>query len=391
MTKTTTNRRTWIKSSLLAAGGIALAPSLSLAKGSGATTVPSGKSILKDITQPWDAGAPAAQARLSANENPYGPSETVRKAISDAIGFGNRYGHEDAARLIDLIAKKEGVTPDHIMLGPGSTDLLEKTAISLFLKGGNIVSADPSYMSMINTTRAIGGTWKPVPLTADYAHDVEAMASAIDGQTRLVYVCNPNNPLGSLTPAAALKQFCAAASTKVPVFIDEAYLEFLPNPEENTMAGLIMQGKDVIVARTFSKIHSMAGLRIGYIIAQPERVKTLTSIVRGTMGLCVTSLSGAIASMQDLAFQDSSRKLNTECRSYLCDELKAMGYSYIPSLTNFVIFPIKGEANTFQAALREGGVSVRMFEIDEKPWCRVSMGTMPEMELFTNVLKKITV
>ncbi|WP_218145427.1 pyridoxal phosphate-dependent aminotransferase [Parapedobacter koreensis] len=386
-----TNRRTWIKSSLLAAGGLALAPSLSLGKNNAATAPASPQGLLRDITLPWDETAPAMQARLSANENPYGPSELVRKAVADAVGFGNRYGHEDAARLIDMIAEKEGVTRDYIMLGPGSTDLLEKTAISLFLKGGNIVSADPSYMSMMNTTRAIGGTWKPVPLTADYAHDVDAMAAAVDSQTRLIYVCNPNNPLGSITPAAALKQFCSTVSTKVPVFIDEAYLEFLPNPQENTMVGLVKQGKDIIVARTFSKIHSMAGLRIGYIVAQPERIKALGSIVRGTMGLCVTSLSGAIASMQDKAFQENSRKLNMECREYLCGELKNLGYAYIPSLTNFVIFPIKSDVQAFQGTLREGGVSIRMFDIGEKPWCRVSMGTMPEMELFTSVLKKATV
>ncbi len=347
--------------------------------------------LLRDITLPFDEHAPALQARLSANENPYGPSDAVRKAVADAVGFGNRYGHEDAARLIELIAEKEGVTRDYIMLGPGSTDLLEKTAISLFLKGGNIVSADPSYMSIVNTARAIGATWKPVPLAADYAHDVEAMSAAVDGETRLVYVCNPNNPLGSITAPNKLKDFCATVSSTVPVFVDEAYLEFLDDPAQNTMVGLVAQGKDVIVARTFSKIHSMAGLRIGYIVAQPERISALTSIVRGTMGLCVTSLSGALASLQDTAFAENSRKWNTECREYLCGQLKVLGYNHVPSLTNFVIFPIHGEARAFQNTLRDGGVSVRMFEIGGNPWCRISMGTMPEMELCAEVLKKATV
>ncbi len=372
-------------------GGLALAPSLSFGKNHGTPAFPSSQGMLRDITLPLDERAPAIQARLSANENPYGPSSAVRTAISDAVGFGNRYGHEDAARLIDMIAEKEGVEKEYIMLGPGSTDLLEKTAISLFLKGGNIVSADPSYMSMINTTRAIGGVWKPVPLTADYAHDVNAMASAIDMETRLVYVCNPNNPLGSITPPAALKKFCSDASEKVPVFVDEAYLEFLPDPGANTMVGLVREGKDVIIARTFSKIHSMAGLRIGYIVAQPDRIKTLTSIVRGTMGLCVTSLSGAIASMGDVAFQETSRKLNLECRTYLCEQLNAMGYNPIPSHTNFVIFPIQKDPAVFQKGLREEGVSIRMFQIDGGAWCRVSMGTMPEMELCAAALRKVSV
>lgn len=391
MTKTTTSRRTWIKSSLLAAGGFALAPSLSLARNSAQASSMWPQSLLRDITLPWDEKALALQARLSANENPYGPSEAVRKAVADTIGFGNRYGHGDAARLIDMIAAKEGVTKDYIMLGPGSTDLLEKTAISLFLEGGNIVSADPSYMSLINTARAIGATWKPVPLTTDFAHDTDAMAAAIDRKTRLVYVCNPNNPLGTITAPATLKSFCVEVSSKVPVFVDEAYLEFLDNPAENSMVDLVAQGKDVIVARTFSKIHSMAGLRIGYIVAQPARIAALNSIVRGTMGLCVTSLSGAIASLQDKAFTARCCKLNVECRDYLCIQLKEMGYEYIPSLANFVIFPIRRDAESFQRTFQEGGVGVRMFEIGGEPWCRISMGTMPEMQLCVEVLRKATV
>lgn len=374
----------------MAMGGIAVAPSLSIGAGKNQLAAAAPNGILKDITMAFGRNAPAIKARLSANENPYGPSDNTRNAISNAISYGNRYGHEDAARLIELLAEKEGVSAAHIMLGPGSTDLLEKTAISSFLKGGNIVSADPSYMSMINTTRAIGGTWKPVPLLPDYAHDLDAMEAAIDSDTKLIYVCNPNNPIGSITPAKDLKAFCSTVSSKVPIFIDEAYLEYLDNPAENTMVGLVAEGKDVIVARTFSKIHSMAGLRIGYIVAQPERIKTLSSIVRSTMGLCVTSLSGALASLQDSRFTADSQRKNTECRNYLCKELVSMQYAYIPSVTNFVIFPIAAEPRGFQTALREAGISVRVFEIADKPWCRVSMGTMPEMEYFVDTLKKLT-
>lgn len=391
MTQTTTNRRNWIKSSLIAMGGIALAPSLTLGKNKSAALGAPSQSVLKDITLGFDEKAPAVMARLSANENPYGPSHAVSEAISKAVSVGNRYGHEDAAKLISLIAEKEGVSREYIMLGPGSTDLLEKTAISSFLKGGNIVSADPSYMSMINTTRAVGGTWKPVPLLADYAHDLNAMEAAIDADTKVIYVCNPNNPLGSITPAADLKAFCKTVSKKVPIFVDEAYLEYMDDPEGNTMVGLVAEGNDVIVARTFSKIHSMAGLRIGYIVALPERIKQLSSVTRSTMGLCVTSISGALASLQDKTFAAESRDKNTGCRSYLFGELDALGYKYIPSVTNFVIFPIRTDAATFQKTLRDDGVSVRIFDIGGAPWCRVSMGTQPEMEMFVDSLKKVSV
>lgn len=161
------NRRSWLKSSLLAAGGIGLAPSLV----AGTTRVSSHvapmnpQSLLWEHDPMYKDNAPRLRARLLANENPYGPSKKVVSTISDAVSMGNRYAHSDAATLIEMIAEKEGVTKDHIMLGPGSTDLLEKTAIVRFLEGGNIVSADPSYMSLINTSRRIGATWKPIPLT----------------------------------------------------------------------------------------------------------------------------------------------------------------------------------------------------------------------------------
>ena len=138
-------------------------------------------------------------ARLNANENPYAPSPKVIQAIAESVSQGNRYGHSDAETLISMIAEKEGVSKECIMLGPGSTDLLEKLAITRFQHGGNIVSADPSYMSVMNTAQAMGGTWKPVPLTSDFSHDLAGMKAAIDADTRLVYVCNPNNPTGSIT------------------------------------------------------------------------------------------------------------------------------------------------------------------------------------------------
>jgi len=383
------NRRKWLKSGLIAAGSLSLAPELAWSK----TTKNRSQSIIWEIDHPSYHGASAElKARLNANENPHGPSPSVKQAISDAISLGNRYGHADAAILIDMIAKKEGVTPEHIMLGPGSTDLLEKTAITRFMKGGNIVSADPSYMSLINTAQAVGADWKAIPLTKDYAHDLPAMEAAVDDKTQLVYVCNPNNPTGSITEAKALRDFCSRVSAKTPVFIDEAYLDFLDDPEGNTMVGLVAQGKDVIVARTFSKIHSMAGLRIGYIVATPERIKSITNMVRSTMGLCVTSLKGAIASMDDGAFCADCKELNAAARDYLCAELDKLGYQYIPSYTNFVIFPLKSGADgkQFMNAMTEKGVGIRMFSINNAPWCRVSIGTMPEMNLFTEAFKQVT-
>jgi histidinol-phosphate aminotransferase len=379
------NRRTWLKTSILGLGGISALPAtLSALEDSPSRWL--SKSIVKEL--PFNADpAVAMKARLLANENPFGPSEKAIKAISNSISMGNRYGHADAAYLISLIAEKEGVKPENIMLGPGSTDLLEKTAISLCRKGGNVISADPSYLSLVNTAIAIGATWKAVPLKEDQSHDLNGMLAAIDSDTKLIYVCNPNNPMGSITEFDQVKAFCKQASKKTPVFVDEAYLEFLDNPEEKSAVNLVAEGHDVIVARTFSKIHGMAGLRIGYMVATEERIKSVTDLVRSTMGLCITSLKGAIASFQDDAFIAKCRDLNKASREFTSESIHALGYQEIPSYTSFMIFPIRNDAKSFSKSMLDQGIGIRMYAIDEKPWCRVSMGTMDEMHLFVDALK----
>ncbi|MBW3469496.1 pyridoxal phosphate-dependent aminotransferase [Arthrospiribacter ruber] len=382
----TMNRRHWIKSGLMTLGAIAVGPSISFSKEESSKA----RSVIKEVLPDFSFNESRILARLSANENPYGPSPKVLEAVTSSLSSGNRYGHADAATLIKMIAEKEGVTPDHIMLGPGSSDLLEKTAFVRFMDGkGNIVSADPAYMSIIHTAESLGANWKPVKLKGDYSHDLSAMEQAVDADTRLVYVCNPNNPTGSITDPVALRAFCSKVSAKSPVFVDEAYLEFLDNPESHTMVGLVSESKDVIVARTFSKIHGMAGMRIGYIVAQPERIQSITNKVRSTMGLCVTSLKGAIASLQDTSFLESCKEKNAACRDFASSELFAMGYEVIPSYTSFMLFPISMEGKSFMKNMYDEGVGIRVFTIEDQPYCRVSVGTMEEMELFVSTIKNL--
>lgn len=385
------NRREWLKTSLIAAGSLVTLPAFALPKSLAKSTFSySPESILGEYLPDFPISEARIMARLNANENPYGPAPEVLKAISDSVSMGNRYAHADANILIKMIADKEGVTPDHIMLGPGSTDLLEKVAISRFIKGGNVIAADPSYMSLVNTAQALGATFKPVSLLEDYSHDLDGMAKAVDADTKLIYICNPNNPTGSITNSVKLRNFCTEVSIKTPVFVDEAYLEFLENPLSESMVGLVAEGKDVIVARTFSKIHGMAGLRIGYIVATPERIESVTNLVRSTMGLCSTSLKGAIASMNQTDFMPKCKEHNTGCREYVKNEISALGYDIIPSYTSFMIFPIRMEGKAFMKLMYEEGVGIRVFDIQDKDWCRVSMGTKEEMEYFVETFKKVT-
>lgn len=385
------DRRSWLRSTALVTSSFALTPSLKAFAMHEAAAAPNFKAWDWERNHAARPDITKLKARLLANENPYGPSDKVRLAIMESAGHGNRYGHTAAAKLIDMIAEKEGVTPEHIMLGPGSTDMLEKTAITHFIDGGNIVSADPAYMSLIKTAVAFKADWKNVPLTKEWAHDLPAMEAAVDKETKLVYVCNPNNPTGSITESKALWSFCERVADKAPIFVDEAYLEFLDKPESASMVGLVKKGKNVIIARTFSKIHAMAGLRVGYIVALPETLEKISSMVRGNMGMSITSLKGAMASLEDLKFQENSQKWNKETREYVCEELKGLGFEPVPSYTSFVLFPIEMQGKPFLEKMFDKGVGVRAFEVFDKPYCRVSMGKMKEMKLFMETLKQVLV
>lgn len=394
--KNLVNRRSLLKSGLMTISGMALAPHISMGAFPEASVRVDSQNrlyyspLLREHFLDEKPNVTAMLARLNANENPYGPPASTQKAVAESVSGGNRYSWKELSNLVDKLAKKEGVTPNHIMMGPGSSDLLEKVALVLFMKGGNVVSADPTYMSLIKVAESVGATWKAIPCKSDWSHDLAAMEAAIDKDTKMVYICNPNNPVGSITAGKDLLDFCSRVSEKVPIFIDEAYLELAEGTGTESMVSLLAQKKNVIIARTFSKIMGMAGLRVGYAVAQPEFLDKIQKITRGGMGISHTSILGAIASFEDKDFQAMTKKLNTECKEYLYENLKKMNYKYIPSYTNFVIFPINIPGKDFLAKMTSKGVMVRAFDIQNKPWCRVSMGTMEEMKLFVKSLGELS-
>jgi histidinol-phosphate aminotransferase len=390
------DRRNLLKSGLMAIGGMTLAPHLSMGAFSGSplSLDPENRifrsPMVREHYLPENVQAPRIIARLSANENPYGPPVSAQKAVADSVKYGNRYAWKEMSDLVDKIALKEGVPADHIMMAPGSSDLLEKVALVLFMNGGNVVSADPCYMSLINVAEAVGGTWKAVPCTADWSHDLKAMEAAVDMDTKLVYICNPNNPTGAITSGKDLLDFCSRVSEKVPVFVDEAYIELAVGADTQSMVSLLSQKKNVIVARTFSKIMGMAGIRVGYMAALPSFLAEINKITRGGMGIAYTSIFAASASLDDKEFQVNTRKLNQEAKKYLYANLEKMGYKYIPSYTNFVLFPVSVPGKELLSKMTAKGISIRAFDIQDKPWCRVSIGTMDEMKAFVGALGQLS-
>lgn len=383
---TNLSRRNWLKKSALASGSLMT----TLAFGNELLAKPAFgmKPLFAPSLREYEnfQDRSSLKARLMANENPFGPSKKAVAAIAESAAKGNRYPMDTAKKLAEILAAKEGVTTEHILIAPGSSDILEKTAFALCSKGGNVVSADPSYMSLIKSATTLGATWKNIPLRSDYAHDLPAMESAIDNDTKLVYVCNPNNPTGTITPGTELKDFCKRINSKVPVFIDEAYLEFLDDQKDQTTVGLINEGYDIVVCRTFSKVHGMAGLRLGYMVAKPERVQMMQKLSRMEMGISVTTLEGAMASLNDVDFQKYTKVNNKINLDYTMEELKKAGLKPIPSYTNFILFPIEMPTRILVDAMMKKGVGIRGFDINGKPYGRVSMGTMDEMKLFSKSL-----
>jgi histidinol-phosphate aminotransferase len=326
--------------------------------------------------------------RLNSNENPYGPSDLARKAIAQIIGETNRYPFETAAKFKEVLAAKEGVTPDHILVGAGSSDLLCATGSAFGVEAGTILSSYPTFPMLMTYASLFSARWNKVDLNDKLEIDYSLLAAEIKSDTRLVYICNPNNPTGTLVDPQLVKSFCEEVSQKVPVFADEAYLEFLEPEQQSSLVDLVRRGKNLIVSRTFSKIYGLAGLRTGYIIATPEIIKKIAPH-HGGIPTNQAGLAAAKASLGDTAFMEQCRKKNAIARKHLTDYLEKKNYFYGKSHTNFVMFDARTDANQIMSRLAEKGIGIRAWDYKNKPWCRVSIGTLEEMKMFTKVFEEI--
>ena len=386
-------RRQLLKQGVLLAGALPFASSFfqKAAAGPVAPPVTFAMSDLAIEDQIAQGLPPELKARLFANENPFGPSQKAKQAVIDALGNSYQYGFAQTHELLKLIAAEEGVPERSIILSAGSSALLEAAAICFNQPGGNIVSADPSYRDLPDKGTELNAEWIKVPLTADYKTDLDAIEKSITAKTNVVYICNPNNPTATVVDTEKLVSFCKRVSEKVPVFVDEAYIDYLPDVKAASMIRLVKDGlKNVMVVRTFSKLYGFAGLRIGYMIADKDTLDKVGKYAQGPNGISVTSAQAAIAAYQDKEFLKEALKKTVASREYLYSVLKAEGYEYIPSSANFVLFPIKMDSMKFIQEMSKRGVGVRSWKFNNKEWCRVSIGRMDEMEAFAAAFKEIS-
>ena len=237
---------------------------------------------------------------------------------------------------------------------------------------------------------AFKATWDKVNMNDQLAYDYDAVAKQIKDDTRLVFICNPNNPTGTLVDPAIVKSFTEEVSKKVPVFSDEAYIEFLDPSQQMSMVDLVRNGSNVIVSRTFSKIHGLAGLRIGYIIAKPDIIRKIQRTHPGIPNNQL-AIAAAHASLGDTAFMDMSRKKNAEARKILTDYLDKKNYFYGKSHTNFVMFDAKTDAAGKLAQLAQQGIAIRVWDYNGMQWLRVSVGTSEEMKAFVKAYEELKV
>jgi histidinol-phosphate aminotransferase len=388
------SRRTLLRRSALLAGGLPFAGSL-LNQLQAAPSV-TGHAFTPFVSEGWserDIALNAVEplkARLFANENPFGPSDMAKKAITDTLPVAYQYPMRSMGDLTSKIASFEKIKQENILLAAGSTPLLMAAALAYCKPGSNVISGDPSYADLPGKAAKIGANWVKVPLTAAYKLDLEAMEKAVDANTTLVYVCNPNNPTGTVVDNEKLRAFVDRVSKKTMVFVDEAYMDYLPDPQGTTLIPMADANPNIIIARTFSKIYGFAGLRIGYVVTQPDTIKKLLLYTEASMSISTTTLQAAIASYQEREYMNGVLRKTVESRDYLYSVLKKEGYTYVPAVANFVIFPIKMDGKQFTDEMMKRSVGVRFWKFNNQDWCRISIGRMDEMEAFAAAFKELS-
>ena len=328
-------------------------------------------------------------AKLASNENPYGPSERMMEAMNGAWKYSNRYGYPDGD-IQEKIAEHHGVDPQNILLGAGSGETLRVVAHTYLGHKKKVIGVRPTYLSVFGVATGIDADAIMLPLLDDYSQDIPAMIDATLKNYRdvgLFYLCNPNNPTGMVVSAADVQRVLDEIPEDIPVLIDEAYHHFVEDPAYGTAVPYVNEGRKVIVARTFSKIYGMAGLRLGYGIAPADMISDMRTYTTGSVN--ALARWGGVAALEDLENERFVRETTLRLRKQTTEELQTMGYEVLPSETNFFMVNTGRPAAEVRAAFRERGVLVGRDFPPMLDYLRVSVGTEEEMARFMTAWKEI--
>ncbi|HHP7240777.1 MAG TPA: pyridoxal phosphate-dependent aminotransferase [Cyclobacteriaceae bacterium] len=371
------NRRNWLKRST----------------GASVFSLVAGPTLASDLTsdeiRKFNPRPLKNPVELHFNENPYGPSESVREVLTDSLDLGCRYPYGRFDELQSLLAKKEGVTEEHIVVVGGSAEGLKVTGITYAGNGGEILAGRPTYLAMLNYAETWGANIHWVDVDENKVYDVEEIEKRISDKTDLVFLCNPNNPTSTILPKDKLLDFVSSAAQKTVVFSDEAYYDFISEPDYPSMVEFVKKDERVIVSRTFSKVYGLAGLRIGYLIAKPEIANKIRERVVAFTN--IFAIKAAIAALKDQSFYDFSVQKVNEGKQLMAQSMDELGLPYLRSHTNFMFFKTGMDIEKFNKLMLEKGVKVGRPFPPFNEWCRISTGTIDEVKLFNQTMKKVLV
>ena len=328
---------------------------------------------------------PPDAVRINENENPLGPCSDALEAIYQVAKFGGRYSpHNENGELIRTAAAMEGLKPEYIAAYAGSSDPLHRTVCAYTSPTRGFVMADPGYESGGGTARFIGAKVTHVPLRKDYSHDVEAMVKA-DPNAGVIYIANPNNPTGTLTPRADIEYVLAKMPKGCVLLLDEAYLHFSTNAKP--ALDLVAADKDLIVLRTFSKIYGMAGIRAGFAMGRPDLLDKLRPF--GVGFLPITGVAAATASLKSKTVVAERRKINKDIRDNVFEFLEAKNIAYVKSEANHFMMDVKRPGGEVVKGLADQNVFIGRLWPAWPTHVRVSIGTQEDMDKFKAALMKV--
>ena len=328
-------------------------------------------------------------AKLANNENPYGPSEAVMKAMTQSFKYANRYGYPDGG-ITEAIAKHHGVKEENVLLGSGSGEILDVACNTYLRNGRKILSSEPSYDVIFGHVTAYKADAIRVPALPDFRQDIPGLIATARAYSRdigFVYLCSPNNPTGRIVTAQEIAQLLDGIPRDMPVLIDEAYFHFVEDPEYATSIPHVFEGRPVIVTRTFSKIAALAGMRLGYAIAPKEMIGDMRPYATGTINAIVKW--GGVAALNDSEAQAKVKRLTLDLRKKTIADLQSLGYAVIPSEANFFMVNLRRPVPPVIEEFKKKGVLVGRPFPPLMEHLRVSVGTAEEMSRFSTAFREI--
>jgi histidinol-phosphate aminotransferase len=325
---------------------------------------------------------PAGAVKINSNENPLGPCAEAAQAIHDVVVKGGRYNYEDTDAFQDALAESEGLKPGYLMPFAGSSDPLHRAVLAFTSPVRSYVMAEPGYEAGGRAADFMKAKVVKIPLTKDYSHDVKKMASVADAG--LIYICNPNNPTGTLTSRADIEYVLANKPPGSVLLLDEAYLHF---SEASPCSDLVAKDKDILILRTFSKIYGMAGIRAGAAMGRPELLEKLKPLGAGAMP--VTGMVAATASLKTPKLVPERRKINKDVREDVFSFLVKKNISFVPSVSNCFMVDVKKPGAEVVKAMAAEKVYIGRVWPAWPTHVRVTVGTAPEMEKFKTALTKV--